>query len=990
MVDTGLRCLRDADQVLDWLRQFPARDLVVDSRQVGQGDVFVAWSGKSHDARRHALQALAQGACACLVQAEGLESSGLDDERIAAVPDIKRVLGDLSAAFYGDPSREMEVVAVTGTNGKTSSAWWIAQASALLGCRSGVMGTLGMGEPALGPNQPGWRQSALTTPDAATLQAGLRAFARDGVRRCALEASSIGIAEHRLDGTRIRTAVFTNFTQDHLDYHGDLQAYWAAKRQLFDWPSLRAAVVNLDDPQGLRLAQELGQRRPGLDLWTVGFTPDCRIRAGGLTSTAAGTRLELCETGQADVTVEVPFLGRYNAANLLGVIGALRALGHAWPEILAVLPQLGAVPGRMQALGGLGEPLAVVDYAHTPDALEKALQTLRPLAQARQGRLWCVFGCGGDRDRGKRPLMGRAASRWADRVVLTSDNPRSEEPGAILADIRAGVPAEAPRPVEQADRAKAIALALEQAQCRDVVLVAGKGHESHQEVRGIRHPCRDDELVAQALAQRSARGFFTLGDAHDMLAPRARLHGDPDIVLARLSSDTRGLAPGDLYVALRGERFDGNDFVAQAHAAGAAAVITERSLEGTPTAGLTVPDSLVALQDLARGWRRQLALPVVAVAGSNGKTTVTQMVASIFRAWLGPAASHTQGNLNNHIGVPLSVLSLRAGASHGHRAAVLELGMNHPGEIARLAAIAQPTVALVNNAQREHQEFMHSVEAVARENGAVLQALPTDGTAVFPAQDPHAGIWQEMAGSARVWRFAVEVVPGDAAMPSTAEGAESTDRPALQGPEVRAWGQWHDGAWQMALISPKGGLTAQVCLPGRHNLHNAVAAAAAALAAGAPLNAVTRGLSEFRAVPGRSVLLAITRHGESARLIDDTYNANPDSVRAGIDVLAEMPGPRALILGDMGEVGAQGPAFHAEVGHYARQRGIDCLWALGDLCENTAREFGAGARHFQSMEALIAALPELPSARSILIKGSRFMRMERVVDCLKPTRAGAC
>ncbi|RVT53586.1 UDP-N-acetylmuramoyl-tripeptide--D-alanyl-D-alanine ligase [Rubrivivax albus] len=455
----------------------------------------------------------------------------------------------------------------------------------------------------------------------------------------------------------------------------------------------------------------------------------------------------------------------------------------------------------------------------------------------------------------------------------------------------------------------------------------------------------------------------TLATLHALL-PAARLHGDAGTRIARVHTDTRTLQPGDLFVALKGERFDAHDFLPQARDAGAAAVLAERGVAACGLPGLEVADSLRALQSLAQGWRAGLMLPLVAVTGSNGKTTVTQMIAAILRAWVGDAALATAGNLNNHIGAPLTLLRLSAQT----RAAVVELGMNHPGEIAELAALAAPTVALVNNAQREHQEFMQSVEAVARENGAVISALPPTGCAVFPADDAYSGLWRQLAGERRVLRF------GD-------------------GGEVQVEGTWDGDHWRATLHAPVGDTAFALHIAGAHNLRNAAAAAAAALAAGAPLAAVQAGLATFRPVAGRSAARAITWHGHAATLVDDSYNANPDSVRAAIDVLAGLPGPQWLVLGDMGEVGDQGPAFHAEVGTYARERGLPALWCAGPQSAGAAQAFGTGARHFDDTSALLAALVDdadmAPDAASVLVKGSRFMRMERVVQALAAAEEGA-
>ena len=461
--------------------------------------------------------------------------------------------------------------------------------------------------------------------------------------------------------------------------------------------------------------------------------------------------------------------------------------------------------------------------------------------------------------------------------------------------------------------------------------------------------------------------LMTLAQAQALL-PGARLVGDGATPLQRVHSDSRTLREGDLFVALRGERFDANDFLPQARAAGAAAALAERGLADAGLPGLLVPDALAALQQLAAAWRAQLTLPLIAVTGSNGKTTVTQMIASILRAWAGEAALATAGNFNNHIGVPLTLLRLRQDATLHHRIAVLELGMNHPGEIAALAALARPTVALVNNAQREHQEFMVSVAAVAEENGAVISALPADGVAVFPADDAFAGVWRGLAGARRVLSFALQ-------------GAADLMLDAAQQPTWLA--DAAGGHWQLRLNTPLGSAALDLHVPGRHNLHNALAAAASAIAAGVPLAAVVQGLQDFRPVSGRSRLLALRLTGASVTLVDDSYNANPDSVRVAIELLATLPGPRWLVLGDMGEVCDQGPAFHAEVGEFARASGIEYCWTAGAMCRHAALAYGSTARQFTDAAALILALPEAPCCAAVLVKGSKFMHMPTVVAALQ-------
>ena len=438
--------------------------------------------------------------------------------------------------------------------------------------------------------------------------------------------------------------------------------------------------------------------------------------------------------------------------------------------------------------------------------------------------------------------------------------------------------------------------------------------------------------------------------------------------MERVHTDTRSLQPGDLFVALRGERFDAHDFLPQVASQGAVAALAEAGLAAAGLVGVEVPNSQRALGELASLWRAQFSLPLIAVTGSNGKTTVTQMIASILRAAVGEAAHATRGNFNNDIGVPLTLLRLLP----SHRMSVVELGMNHPGEIANLAAMAQPTVALVNNAQREHQEFMGTVEAVALENGAVIAALADDGVAVFPSDEAHTPLWRGLAGARRAITFS----DTDATAPVRVQSAV-----------------WQDGAWDLHFTTPLGTERCTLRVAGRHNLRNAMAAAACAVAAGVSLADIARGLTAFEPVGGRSRALAVPLADHTLTLIDDSYNANPDSVLAAIDVLAELPAPRVLVLGDMGEVGEQGLAFHLEVLRHAQARGMDAVHVAGDWMRQACDALRAAGEsvptHWVEVDALAAHLVHTVAAagnqvpHSVLVKGSRFMRMERVVQALQ-------
>jgi UDP-N-acetylmuramyl-tripeptide synthetase len=490
-----MRELHSPGEAARWLRSRVTGTLHCDSRKVGDGDGFIAWPGAATDGRMHVHSALAQGAAACLVEHEGVDAFDFRSPAIASYPRLKAATGPIAAAYFEAPTERLDVLAVTGTNGKTSTAWWLAQALSRLepAIECAVVGTLGTGRP------PQVQFVGLTTPDPVLLQRQFRTFVDEGLQACAIEASSVGIVEKRLDGTRVRVAVFTNFSQDHLDYHGTMEAYWEAKARLFQWPGLRSAVVNVDDARGLELAQSLDGR---LDLWTTSCERAARLRAIGIDYGENGLRFEVQE-GEQQRSVATQLIGHYNVSNLLGVIGAMRAMGVPLAAAAQACGGLSPVPGRMERLREPGLPVVAIDYAHTPDALDKALGALRPLAQQRGGKLWCVFGCGGDRDPTKRPLMAAVVEKNADHVVVTSDNPRGEKPENIISQVLLGLSHDDCVQV-QADRARAIADTIAAAAPQDVVLVAGKGHENYQEVAGVKHPFSDREHAQAALAARGA------------------------------------------------------------------------------------------------------------------------------------------------------------------------------------------------------------------------------------------------------------------------------------------------------------------------------------------------------------------------------------------------------------------------------------------------------------------------------------------------------
>ncbi len=485
----------------NWLKTNVTGELHTDSRQIHAGDGFIAWPGAAVDGRQFVNTALQQGASVCLVEKSGLAECDFGNvevkDKVASYLGLKNAIGLIADQAYNMPASDLNVIAITGTNGKTTSAWWLSQAlQAVAAMRPNaattcfMVGTLGVGVP------NAVESTGLTTPDPILLHKKFREYVDRGFKFCAIEASSIGIEEHRLDGVDIKVAIFTNFTQDHLDYHGSMESYWNAKLKLFEWETLKSAVINIDDIKGQELASSLDHKR--LDIWTVAIDHSARIQAFDINYSKQGLQFSIVEDNK-NYFIETKFVGKYNVSNLLGVIAAMRASGIDLQICVEACKHLTAVPGRMDALTFEGQPLVIVDYAHTPDALKQALTALRPVADSRAGRLICVFGCGGNRDATKRPLMAAVAEELADAVVVTADNSRNEKIQTILDQILAGFKSKQDVLIE-ANRAIAIERTIKSAQREDVILIAGKGHENYQDEMGVKTYFSDKEQAVQAMA----------------------------------------------------------------------------------------------------------------------------------------------------------------------------------------------------------------------------------------------------------------------------------------------------------------------------------------------------------------------------------------------------------------------------------------------------------------------------------------------------------
>jgi len=981
-----------------------------DSRAAGPGSVFVALQGEKLDGHRFVRDAGERGCLAAVVERSEGMPPGLP---LIKVADSHRAYGLMAAEYFGHPARNMQLVGITGTNGKTTCSWLVEQIVKAGKGRPGVIGTVNYRYQERNGVQHVF-DAPLTTPEPMVLQRLLREMNDAGVTHVILEVSSHSLAQQRLAGMLFDVAVFTNLSRDHLDYHVSMEAYFSAKRKLFDdcLKSKGIAVVCLDKrPDGGETEKDWGHslvghlKKAGLMPFTAqvdaqayltcGGGKGCMVRADKVRQDIDGLSCEIFGAGMSRIQLSSDLIGRHNISNMLTAASIGVALEMNAEDIRNGLQRVHRVPGRLERVklpGMKGQekgPRVFVDYAHTPDALENVLLTLRPVTP---GRLFCVFGCGGDRDRGKRPMMGSIAASISDGVLLTSDNPRSENPEAILAEIEQGVQGEKVRKVELdefftlrkpsrwyavlGDRRQAIQEVCGRAEAEDVVLIAGKGHETYQITAGGR-TYFDDRIEA-------ANGSLRWKGGHLLAATSGRLEQEgTSILLGRISTDTRTLEPGDVFVALRGENFDGHDYVTAAIEKGAAAVVVEEQKAGLVREKrvwvIRVRDTLQALGDLAH-YRRSLVAPevkVIGITGSSGKTTVKEMTASIlskaYENIPGQPVLKTKGNLNNLIGLPLSLLNIDA----GHRVAVMEMGMNRPGEIERLTRVADPDVGCITNVQAAHLEGLGSIEGVARAKGELFATMSGRGIRVVNLDDPHV---RELGGE-----------HGDNTVGFAVTPVGRRFDPVVRATRIVSLGEHgmrftlHVGKWRRRLAIPATGM---------HNVANCAAAAAIATAAGIEPETIARGLVEYTSGDKR---LQIARLPGGIHVVNDSYNANPSSMTAALKTVSGFGTRcrRVALLGDMLELGTGAADAHRRIGKLVAELGFDYLGVTGQFAgavAGAARESGmqkSAARVCADKESMVEWVADLVAKGNIgtddwlLIKGSRGMRMEQVLQALQ-------
>lgn len=972
--------------------------ITVDSREVSSGSLFIALSGSRQDGHDFVEPAVESGCTAILVEKDRLLPDIVSDNNICVlqVADTRKALGIIAETIFEFPADNMTMIAVTGTNGKTTVTYLFESVLRHVGKKPGVLGTVNY-RYQLPTGKMREIPSPFTTPEPFLLQKILREMVDSGVDTVIMEVSSHGLEQNRIGNLLFDLAAFTNLTRDHLDYHSDMENYFSAKALLFSdhLKNTGKAVVSYGDNDSLIWSERLQEicTDNGYSVLTCGRNEGCDVSASKVSGTIKQTEITF-RTPDGFYPVHSTLVGDFNVENLQTTFAMALASGLSSSTICSALSVAGGAPGRMQRINICSaehhfRPTVFVDFAHTPDALEQVLKSIKILPH---GNLFCVFGCGGDRDTGKRPLMGEIAGRYADVAILTDDNPRSENSHAILSSVAEGIKKsgkirqddawlrdrhrESSGYLLIADRHQAINAAIAAAGEDDIVLIAGKGHENYQ-INNRGRKFFDDSLEAA-----DALSSWTLKSL--VLATGGQLINDLtyNVSFGSVSTDSRTIQSNDIFLALRGERFDAHDYVQQVIDAGAGCLILQQEPGfPLPVPAILVEDTEQALGDLAsyrRSCMKQISAPVVvAITGSSGKTTVKEMCASIFsEQWpeVSSAAPErvlkTEGNFNNLIGLPLSLLPVLP----KHQAVILEMGMNRPGEIARLTNIADPDIACILNVHGAHLQGLGTIEGVAKAKGELFKGCGKETVLVVNSDDFRVSKLAEQCEQKKIFF-------GLSGNSSSVPDVYVTDCKTGHGEEI-------------GFLLHVGDQEAQVILqlPGAHNISNALAAAAIAHCAGIDIPCIARGLSVFRPADRRMQLL----HGPAdSRIINDTYNANPESMKAGISTLCDLGnGSHIAVLGDMLELGPESADLHKGVGAHAARSGVDHLCLVGDFAASTASGAvtqgmdDASIHIFESQNGCFNWLNDLLAGGTIqpgtyiLVKGSRGMHLEDLVERL--------
>ncbi|MCP4367950.1 MAG: UDP-N-acetylmuramoyl-L-alanyl-D-glutamate--2,6-diaminopimelate ligase [Deltaproteobacteria bacterium] len=972
------------------------------AQDVQPGGLFVAIPGILADGHDFIDQARIRGAFAVISQKPVQPDHSVtqntreiktkkikNDSTVIEVNNSRKTLAKISAAFFRNPSKKLNIIGITGTNGKTTTAYLIESMLSASGLKTGVIGTINyryMGKVFENP---------VTTPESLDLQKILAKMLKDGVTHVVLEVSSHAIDLFRIENCFIDTGVFTNLTQDHLDYHGNMNSYWLCKKRLFtEYLPLgpkkdRAfAVINSDNPKG----QELFNMLPVRGIST-GHSADNMIRPNMIKHDLNGIAGSI-STPVGSFNFKSSLVGKHNIENILSATGVGIAYDLSLDNIKAGIENVFFIPGRLERITQNNGRFVYVDYAHTPDALGNVLTSLKAVSDK---KIICVFGCGGDRDRAKRPLMGEMAGRLSDLAIVTSDNPRTEDPAKIIEHILSGLKKTCNHEYSlsslktgfdkkgyaiEPNRRRAIKLGIAVSRQGDTVLIAGKGHETYQ-ILGNKTVSFDDRKEAKQALLTEAQS----AKQHNKGNPKSKndnriqwktadilkstggklIYGDLNDKFSGISIDSRSISPGDVYVAIKGEIHDGHSFAEDVIRQGISGlVIDEAKAKDLPLTKwkekeivcITVNNTTKAFGDLASFHRKRSNASVVAITGSNGKTTTREMTAAVVRQCFATLSS--RGNFNNEIGLPLTLLKL----NHGHKWAVVEVGMNAPGEIARLGEICRPDIGVITNIGPAHLEGVGSIEGVMCEKGKLLDKIKAGGTAVLNSDDRRI---LHLAG-----KTSADIIFYGISDEATIRAKTIIEK---------------DLSISFTLVLPNEEISIDLKIPGIFMVSNALAAAAVGYKLGLSAKEIKTGLEDFKPVGQRMNIL----HTDSGvNLIDDTYNANPGSMEAALKTLTALKKNNRgiFVAGDMFELGKHAKKMHEKIGVMAARSDISLLYATGEFSETVARSAESDGMkaeniHTGNKKEIINDLTKRLRANDwVLVKGSRGMGMEEVVKDL--------
>lgn len=921
------------------------------TNEVKEGYIFVCVRGTRFDGHDFAEDMLDKGAL-CVVTEEDL---GIENQII--VSDSRAFYGHLCAIWFNHPERRMKLIGVTGTNGKTTLATMIKEILASKGHRVGFIGTTG----ALIDGTPVETDgSTPTTPRVYELYKLFYEMAKAGCDCVVMEVSSFALEQNRIGPAIFRIGIFTNLTQDHLDYHGNMESYYEAKKKLFT-DHCETAIINIDDQYGLRLYDEMKEK--GMECIS------CSI--SGQTADITGSKIHFdgkatkfwITAGAKSHPFTLRMMGSYNVLNAVQAIAAAIKLNFTITAISNAITNFSGVKGRCEFIPTGKDFLVICDYAHSPDALENMLPNIKENCK---GRLICLFGCGGDRDRTKRPLMAMAAEKHADLLVITSDNPRNEDPEAIIDDIIEGLRFTKPY-IRITDRKAAIRRAITIAEKGDIIVLAGKGHEDYQILKDNVHIHFDEREIVKEVMNSYIRKRYdpdveemvTINEIMDVTGgkPYSIRNYERGVPMSSIFSDTRNIIPGGIFVAIKGERFDGHDYAKYAVEMGAVCALTERTLNDVPC--IVVKNTRKALLELARYFRSKFKPVVVGVTGSVGKTTTKEMIALALSCKHG--VHKTVGNHNNEIGLPFTIFKM----NHTCTAAVLEMGMNHFGEIERLSRTSNPNICVITNIGFSHIENLGSQEGILEAKLEILKGADRNAPLVVCGDDPLLfPLKKEYDGYREIVTYGIDNKNCDYRATDIVTKPDRMHFNVVRGGEIIC---------DVTLF----------CL-GKHNIYNALAAIAVAVKGGCDPVSAAEMLSGYQP---DSLRQHVQKRGNQT-IIVDCYNASPTSMEAAIDVLCEMKpkksGRRIAVLGDMLELGENAPDYHAKVGEYAAKKGVDILVCYGKnskFMADRADELGLHPAHSEESKIILNFMKyKFRPDDIVLFKASRGMHLEELIE----------